>query len=199
MTCGFLFQLQKSKEREERLEEVIQAYEKIHLEKSNVQRDLDKMVSFYFYFHNLGKVQGLLSCDHFFLCVWADNSGGAAYGADLQSGVSSEAERDLPPETECSAPQQRRTSIPTTCQSGCTQRLVLSGSKSPKIKNMVLILSLQVAGSAKRSLDQHCHHRVNGTDRNRRTGLALDAFLTQVRNTIKKAIHLTLEPIDCKP
>lgn len=41
-----LFQLQKSKEREERLEEVIQAYEKIHLEKSNVQRDLDKMVSF---------------------------------------------------------------------------------------------------------------------------------------------------------
>ncbi|XP_034074155.1 LOW QUALITY PROTEIN: TANK-binding kinase 1-binding protein 1-like [Gymnodraco acuticeps] len=36
-------ELQKSKEREERLEEVIQAYEKIHLEKSNVQRDLDKM------------------------------------------------------------------------------------------------------------------------------------------------------------
>lgn len=44
--CMFpLHQLQKSKEREERLEEVIQAYEKIHLEKSNVQRDLDKMVS----------------------------------------------------------------------------------------------------------------------------------------------------------
>lgn len=40
-----LFQLQKSKDREERLEEVIQAYEKIHLEKSNVQRDLDKMVN----------------------------------------------------------------------------------------------------------------------------------------------------------
>lgn len=39
-----LSQLQKSKEREERLEEVIQAYEKIHMEKSNVQRDLDKMV-----------------------------------------------------------------------------------------------------------------------------------------------------------
>ncbi|KAM9844072.1 TANK-binding kinase 1-binding protein 1-like [Aulostomus maculatus] len=38
-------ELQKSKEREERLEEVIQAYEKIHLEKSNVQRDLDKMTS----------------------------------------------------------------------------------------------------------------------------------------------------------
>ncbi|KAG8006738.1 TANK-binding kinase 1-binding protein 1 [Nibea albiflora] len=38
-------ELQKSKEREERLEEVIQAYEKIHLEKSNVQRDLDKMVN----------------------------------------------------------------------------------------------------------------------------------------------------------
>uniref|UniRef100_A0A3P8VWR3 TBK1 binding protein 1 n=1 Tax=Cynoglossus semilaevis TaxID=244447 RepID=A0A3P8VWR3_CYNSE len=37
-------ELQKSKEREERLEEVIQAYEKIHLEKSNVQRDLDKML-----------------------------------------------------------------------------------------------------------------------------------------------------------
>lgn len=42
-----MFQLQKSKEREERLEEVIQAYEKIHLEKSNVQRDLDKMVIFH--------------------------------------------------------------------------------------------------------------------------------------------------------
>ncbi|XP_041943679.1 TANK-binding kinase 1-binding protein 1-like isoform X1 [Alosa sapidissima] len=38
-------ELQKSKEREERLEDVIQAYEKIHLEKSNVQRDLDKMTS----------------------------------------------------------------------------------------------------------------------------------------------------------
>ncbi|XP_056263989.1 TANK-binding kinase 1-binding protein 1-like [Pseudoliparis swirei] len=38
-------ELQKSKEREERLEEVVQAYEKIHLEKSNVQRDLDKMTS----------------------------------------------------------------------------------------------------------------------------------------------------------
>ncbi|XP_041634018.1 TANK-binding kinase 1-binding protein 1-like isoform X2 [Cheilinus undulatus] len=38
-------ELQKSKEREERLEEVIQAYEKIHLEKSNVQRDLDKMTT----------------------------------------------------------------------------------------------------------------------------------------------------------
>lgn len=29
------------------MEEVIQAYEKIHLEKSNVQRDLDKMVTFH--------------------------------------------------------------------------------------------------------------------------------------------------------
>lgn len=38
-------ELQQSKEREERLEEVIQAYEKIHLEKSNVQRDLDKMTT----------------------------------------------------------------------------------------------------------------------------------------------------------
>ncbi|XP_045899538.1 TANK-binding kinase 1-binding protein 1-like [Micropterus dolomieu] len=38
-------ELQKSKEREERLEEVIQAYEKIHIEKSNVQRDLDKMTT----------------------------------------------------------------------------------------------------------------------------------------------------------
>lgn len=67
MTREFLFQLQKSKEREERLEEVIQAYEKIHLEKSNVQRDLDKMVSFYLYFNNLGKEQGLLSLDHLFV------------------------------------------------------------------------------------------------------------------------------------
>uniref|UniRef100_A0A667W8Y1 TBK1 binding protein 1 n=1 Tax=Myripristis murdjan TaxID=586833 RepID=A0A667W8Y1_9TELE len=40
-------ELQKSKEREERLEDVIQAYEKIHLEKSNVQRDLDKMLLIY--------------------------------------------------------------------------------------------------------------------------------------------------------
>lgn len=38
-------QLQKRKEREEQLEDVIQAYEKIHMEKSNLQRDLDKMVS----------------------------------------------------------------------------------------------------------------------------------------------------------
>ncbi|XP_067089561.1 TANK-binding kinase 1-binding protein 1-like [Osmerus mordax] len=38
-------ELQKSKEREERLEDVIQAYEKIHMEKSNVQRDLDQMTT----------------------------------------------------------------------------------------------------------------------------------------------------------
>ncbi|TNN65338.1 TANK-binding kinase 1-binding protein 1 [Liparis tanakae] len=36
-------ELQKRKEREEQLEDVIQAYEKIHMEKSNLQRDLDKM------------------------------------------------------------------------------------------------------------------------------------------------------------
>ncbi len=40
----FSLQLQKRKEREEQLEDVIQAYEKIHIEKSNLQRDLDKMV-----------------------------------------------------------------------------------------------------------------------------------------------------------
>ncbi|XP_028845585.1 TANK-binding kinase 1-binding protein 1 [Denticeps clupeoides] len=38
-------ELQKSKEREEQLEDVIQAFEKIHMEKSNLQRDLDKMTS----------------------------------------------------------------------------------------------------------------------------------------------------------
>ncbi|KAM6957528.1 TANK-binding kinase 1-binding protein 1-like [Aplochiton taeniatus] len=38
-------ELQKGKEREERLEDVIQAYEKIHGEKTNVQRDLDQMTS----------------------------------------------------------------------------------------------------------------------------------------------------------
>ncbi|XP_028674540.1 TANK-binding kinase 1-binding protein 1 [Erpetoichthys calabaricus] len=38
-------ELQKSKEREEQLEDVIQAYEKIHMEKSNLQRDLDKMTT----------------------------------------------------------------------------------------------------------------------------------------------------------
>lgn len=40
----FSLQLQKRKEREEQLEDVIQAYEKIHMEKNNLQRDLDKMV-----------------------------------------------------------------------------------------------------------------------------------------------------------
>ncbi|KAI4903560.1 hypothetical protein NFI96_022908 [Prochilodus magdalenae] len=38
-------ELQKSKAHEERLEEVIKAYEKIHLEKSNVQKELDKMTT----------------------------------------------------------------------------------------------------------------------------------------------------------
>lgn len=33
------------------MEEVIQAYEKIHLEKSNVQRDLDKMVNMFTHTH----------------------------------------------------------------------------------------------------------------------------------------------------
>lgn len=36
--------IQKRKEREEQLEDVIQAYEKIHMEKNNLQRDLNKMV-----------------------------------------------------------------------------------------------------------------------------------------------------------
>uniref|UniRef100_A0A3Q0S1F6 TBK1 binding protein 1 n=1 Tax=Amphilophus citrinellus TaxID=61819 RepID=A0A3Q0S1F6_AMPCI len=36
-------ELQKRKEREEQLEDVIKAYEKIHMEKNNLQRDLDKM------------------------------------------------------------------------------------------------------------------------------------------------------------
>ncbi|XP_061703114.1 TANK-binding kinase 1-binding protein 1-like isoform X2 [Syngnathoides biaculeatus] len=38
-------ELQKGKVREEQLEDIIQAYKKIHLEKSNVQRDLDKMTT----------------------------------------------------------------------------------------------------------------------------------------------------------
>ncbi|KAL7830051.1 hypothetical protein SRHO_G00311780 [Serrasalmus rhombeus] len=38
-------ELQKSKAHEERLEEVIKAYEKIHLEKSNVQKELDNMTT----------------------------------------------------------------------------------------------------------------------------------------------------------
>ncbi|XP_061605763.1 TANK-binding kinase 1-binding protein 1-like isoform X2 [Phyllopteryx taeniolatus] len=38
-------ELQKSKDREEQLEDIIQDYNKIHLEKSNVQRDLDKMTT----------------------------------------------------------------------------------------------------------------------------------------------------------
>ncbi|XP_051522759.1 TANK-binding kinase 1-binding protein 1-like isoform X2 [Myxocyprinus asiaticus] len=37
--------LEQSKEREEQLEDVIQAYEKIHMEKTSLQRDLDKMTS----------------------------------------------------------------------------------------------------------------------------------------------------------
>lgn len=42
--CIYVLQLQKGKEREEQLEDVIQAYEKIHMEKTSLQRDLDKMV-----------------------------------------------------------------------------------------------------------------------------------------------------------
>ncbi|XP_042161856.1 TANK-binding kinase 1-binding protein 1-like [Oncorhynchus tshawytscha] len=38
-------ELQKRKELQEQLEDVIQAYEKIHMEKNNLQRDLDKMTS----------------------------------------------------------------------------------------------------------------------------------------------------------
>ncbi|XP_041122899.1 LOW QUALITY PROTEIN: TANK-binding kinase 1-binding protein 1-like [Polyodon spathula] len=38
-------ELQNSKEREEHLEAVIQAYEKIHMERSNLQRDLDQMTT----------------------------------------------------------------------------------------------------------------------------------------------------------
>lgn len=149
MIWPFLFQLQKSKEREERLEEVIQAYEKIHLEKSNVQRDLDKMVRFLFIPAMV--VSSIVSfCFTTFSCL-PDNSGGAAYGADLQSGVSSEAERDFPPESERSTPQQRRTPIPSPRQPGCTQRWVLLALKtSGRICNTAIILNLQVAGSRER-------------------------------------------------
>ncbi|MBN3276084.1 TBKB1 protein, partial [Polyodon spathula] len=45
LVCCSLFQLQNSKEREEHLEAVIQAYEKIHMERSNLQRDLDQMTT----------------------------------------------------------------------------------------------------------------------------------------------------------
>lgn len=152
MTWECLFQLQKSKEREERLEEVIQAYEKIHLEKSNVQRDLDKMVKFLFI--SAMMVSSIVSFyDTMFSCL-SDNSGRAAYGADLQSGVGSEAERDFPPETERSTPQQRRTAIPNPRQPGCTQRWVLFGSKtSLKINNTAIILNPQVAGSRRKQKD----------------------------------------------
>lgn len=116
-----LFQLQKSKEREERLEEVIQAYEKIHLEKSNVQRDLDKMVTS----HCILSVKQQFGFDlNVCLCA-SDDSSRAACGADLQSGVSSQTERNFPSETQRSTPQQRRTSVSTPRQPGRTQRWVL--------------------------------------------------------------------------
>lgn len=152
MTWEFVFQLQKSKEREERLEEVIQAYEKIHLEKSNVQRDLDKMVRFLFIPAMI--VSSIVSFYFTMSSCLSDNSGRAAYGADLQSGVGSEAEGDVPPETERSTPQQRCTPIPSPCQPGCTQRWVLFGSKTSwKINNMAIIINLQVAGSRQRQKD----------------------------------------------
>lgn len=123
MTWGFVFQLQKSKEREERLEEVIQAYEKIHLEKSNVQRDLDKMVGFRFL---PAAMASSIVC--FRLTVFSsssDDAGGAARGEDLRSGVGSEAEGDFSPEAQRSTSQQRHSSVPSPRQPGRTQRLVL--------------------------------------------------------------------------
>ncbi|XP_016110431.1 TANK-binding kinase 1-binding protein 1-like, partial [Sinocyclocheilus grahami] len=60
-------ELQTSKEREEQLEDVIQAYEKIHMEKSSLQRDLDKMVRTLIKhsFHDIhGTTFGHTSSDH---------------------------------------------------------------------------------------------------------------------------------------
>lgn len=118
-------QLQKSKEREERLEEVIQAYEKIHLEKSNVQRDLDKMVGFPF--NASARCRNLLMPFFFFLtpglCL-SDYSGGAAHGADLQPGIGPPSERKFPAEAQRSAPQQRLAADSGPRQSGRTQRWV---------------------------------------------------------------------------
>lgn len=122
MTWGFVFQLQKSKEREERLEEVIQAYEKIHLEKSNVQRDLDKMVGLRFVLAVMAS--GIVCFPFTVFSSPSDDAGGAAHGEDLRSGVGSEAEGDFPPETQRSTPQQRHSSVPSPRQPGCTQRWV---------------------------------------------------------------------------
>ena len=126
-------QLQKSKEREERLEEVIQAYEKIHLEKSNVQRDLDKMVNTHTHTHTHTHKDQYFPVRTFLhnifgLCV-SDDSSRAACGADPQSGVGSQTERNLPSDTQRSAPQQRHTSVSTPHKPGCTQRWVLFGSR----------------------------------------------------------------------
>uniref|UniRef100_A0A672H4T8 TBK1 binding protein 1 n=1 Tax=Salarias fasciatus TaxID=181472 RepID=A0A672H4T8_SALFA len=70
-------ELQKRKEREEQLEDVIQAYEKIHMEKSNPQRDLDKMV------RRLPlRPYGCSECCSFTLCRYK-NSHRASRGAVL--------------------------------------------------------------------------------------------------------------------
>lgn len=101
---AFVFQLQKSKEREERLEEVIQAYEKIHLEKSNVQRDLDKMVGFRFLPAVMEMASSIVCFRLTAFSSSSDDAGGAARGEDLRSGVGSEAEGDFSPETQRSTP-----------------------------------------------------------------------------------------------
>lgn len=131
-----------------------------------MQRDLDKMVRFRFVPALVGS-DAVSFCFTMFSCV-SDNGGGAAYGADLQPGVGSEAEGGVPPETERSTPQQRRTHIPSPCQPGCTQRWVLFGSKaSGRISNTAIILTLQGAGSRRRQKDLP----------------AVAAFITSVRDT----------------
>lgn len=51
VSCFFLSlnQLQKSKEREEQLEEMIQAYEKLCVEKTDLESELGQMVGFNYF------------------------------------------------------------------------------------------------------------------------------------------------------
>lgn len=137
------------------------------MEKSNVQRDLDKMVNTHTYKHKLSPykmqhqpvIPGFSSVLLVCLCV-LDDPGRAARGADPQPGVGSQAERDLASEAQCSAPQQRQAAVASPPQPGRAQRWVDQPSRSHLVSpsEVLIVLVLLVLYRGENQITIFLHH-----------------------------------------
>lgn len=119
------------------------------------------MVRFFLYFHNDGKEQGLLLFDHDF--VFCQTTLAEQHMERICSLESALRQRETSLQ-KLSAQLRSKDAHQSQLHASLDvpRGLVLFGSKSLKIENMVMIFSLQVAGCA----DQRHRRCVNGIDRN---------------------------------